>query len=334
MNDIKTNYNLMSLNTLGVSSKAQWCVEVFNEQQLIEGVKYALKERLDWRILGGGSNVILPESLAGLTILMRNKGIIELESKDGAQWVDVEAGETWHDFVVLAAKSGWHGLENLSFIPGTVGACPIQNIGAYGVEAGDFIEEVFFFDTKIKQPGSIKNKDCKFAYRDSIFKQDSSKIITKVRFKLAKQFKPNLEYAPLDKLKGKNISPVELVEIVKNVRNEKLPDPSAVPNAGSFFKNPVITQEHLSDLLTKHAVLPNFAVEGGFKVPAAWLIDHLGFKGHQEESGVGCYYKQPLVIVNYKHAAKTDILNFAEKVQTAVSAIFGINLEIEPVRLK
>ncbi len=282
-------------------------------------------------ILGGGSNSIFIEDFDGLVLVNEIKGIDVTLCEDGIRLV-VGGGENWHELVAYTVKQGWHGLENLALIPGSVGAAPIQNIGAYGLEVGERIEKVDVTSLETGERFSLSQQACAFGYRDSIFKrpENSKWIVTHVHFFLPNDLGPVTSYAELDALT--NPTAEDIFNTVIAVRRRKLPDPATLGNAGSFFKNPVIPAQHYEQLKQQYPSMPAFEVnDGQRKVPAAWLIDTAGFKG-QCHDGVCSYQHQPLVLVNQAATSGQAVIDFASAIIKKVEEVFGIRLEPE-VRL-
>ncbi|MFW8592562.1 UDP-N-acetylmuramate dehydrogenase [Glaciecola sp. 2405UD65-10] len=288
-------------------------------------------------ILGEGSNTVFTEDYCATVLLNRIKGITIKDDKTH-YLINVGAGENWHQLVEHCLRKGIGGFENLALIPGTVGAAPIQNIGAYGVEIERFIFKVEYLDTFTMTKASFSREECAFGYRDSVFKnqKQNERIITSVIFKLPKQYKLETSYSPLNTLKTP--SAFDIFEQVIRTRNEKLPKVSEFGNAGSFFKNPVVNQHVLENIKSRYPKVPVFKVEDSgaskhtlFKIPAAWLIDQLGFKG-KELGGIACYKNQPLVLVNLGRGTGAELLLLAREIRDSVKATFNITLENE-VRL-
>jgi UDP-N-acetylmuramate dehydrogenase len=285
-------------------------------------------------ILGGGSNILFTNDFDGLVIKMEIKGIKLLNETSTDVLISVGAGENWHLLVKYCVQKGWGGIENLSLIPGTVGAAPIQNIGAYGVEAKDSIQKIIAYDTQSNQWITLNNEACHFDYRNSIFKQEKNRyIISEVHFLLQKQ--PNLrtDYGAIrDVLHKKQIKQASIQDIsdaIIEIRSEKLPDPAVLGNAGSFFKNPTVSQTQFNQLKESHPNLVAFPISNSeYKIAAGWLIEQAGWKG-KKQGPVGCYEKQALVIVNYDHATGKEIFNFSESIIQSVNNKFGIQLERE-----
>ncbi|MBJ7503870.1 MAG: UDP-N-acetylmuramate dehydrogenase, partial [Polynucleobacter sp.] len=292
---------------------------------------------MPWRVLGGGSNVVLPSHLPGMTLLMEVGGQAIISNDQAATHIRVGAGVNWHEFVTWSLAQGLAGLENLALIPGTTGAAPIQNIGAYGVEVSNLIEAITAFDCQAQTFIEITPDDCQFAYRDSIFKRQPQRyIISTVTFSLPKNWVPQLQYADLTNFFStqKNLpSPTAIFDAVCTIRQKKLPDPKAIGNVGSFFKNPSVSQTQLTQLLNAHPKMIAYPQSNGsHKLAAGWLIDQCGFKGVQRGT-VGVYEKQALVLVNLGKGTATELLTLASEIQTVVQDRFGVLLEIEPVRM-
>jgi UDP-N-acetylmuramate dehydrogenase len=296
-------------------------------------MKEILEQNLPWRVLGGGSNVILPKVLSGATLLMNITGQEIISSDQNATAIAVGSGVNWHEFVAWTLENNLPGLENLALIPGTVGAAPIQNIGAYGVELSDYIDHIEAFDVTKKAFVTLSKEDCQFAYRDSYFKQHPQRfIVTKVVFKIPKCWEAKIRYADLAKQFQSNPNPSaeEIFLAVCKIRTHKLPDPKVIGNAGSFFQNPVIPNEQYETLLKKYAALVSYPdAPGKRKLAAGWLIDQCGFKG-QRMGNVGVYENQALVLVNHGNGTAQDILGLAKRIQDKVRKEFGVSLEIEP----
>lgn len=284
-------------------------------------------------VLGGGSNVLFPKLLHKTVLLNRIKGIEIIEENDVSVLVEVGAGENWHEFVEWAVERNYGGVENLSLIPGTVGAAPIQNIGAYGVELKDILVDVRFYHLEDKKWYQMVAAECAFGYRDSVFKRElKGKIfISKVRMRLSKAPQFNLSYGALKELKSKQeeLTVKEVSDAVIAIRQSKLPDPSELPNTGSFFKNPIVSAAFAEAIKVKYTDMPAYNMgDGKTKIPAAWLIDQCGFKG-KRYGDVGCYEKHALVIVNYGNASPQELRDHVNRVQDSVYEKFQIMLEPE-----
>ena len=328
-----SNLSLESRNTFGLPAIAELAYEITSPDQLPGLMANLLNEGGAWQVLGGGSNVVLPNALSGSTLLMNISGREIIDSNDHFTAVAVGAGENWHDFVVWTLEQNLPGLENLALIPGTVGAAPIQNIGAYGAEVADYLDSVEAFDCNEEAFVTLSKADCHFAYRDSYFKQNPERyIVTKVAFKIPKAWKPRLTYADLAKQFSDNplVSALEVFHAVCKVRSAKLPDPKVIGNAGSFFQNPIVDIAQYENLLAQHPNLVSYPdATGTRKLAAGWLIDQCGLKGYRSGSA-GVYEKQALVLVNHGGATANDILELANIIQGKVRERFGVELQIEP----
>lgn len=280
--------------------------------------------------------MLLTSDIDTLVIHVDIKGISVDKDLEEEVYVTVNAGENWHEFVLWCIEQNYGGLENLSLIPGNVGTCPIQNIGAYGVEVKDTITKVEAIEIASGKRVEFSNQECKFQYRDSIFKNESKGkyILTAVSFKLTKKNHTlNTSYGAIESfLKEKNILTPTIRDIsnaVITIRQSKLPDPEEIGNSGSFFKNPVISQTQFEQLLQKYPTIPSYTIsESEVKVPAGWLIEQAGFKG-QRFGDAGVHEKQALVLVNYANASGKEILELAQKIKTSILDLFNISLEIE-----
>jgi UDP-N-acetylmuramate dehydrogenase len=324
---------LKGRNTFGLDAVADIAYEITAPEQITAVMSQIAEQNLPWRVLGSGSNVILPKVLPGATLLM-NITEQEIISEDqNATVISVGGGVNWHEFVVWTLENNLPGLENLALIPGTVGAAPIQNIGAYGVEIADYIDSINAFDTKTNTFVTLSKEDCQFAYRDSYFKKHPQRcIVTNVIFNIPKAWQAKIHYADLAKQFEGNSNPTaeEIFLAVCKIRTHKLPDPKVIGNAGSFFQNPIIPNEQYETLLKKYAGLVSYPdAPGKRKLAAGWLIDQCGFKG-QRMGGVGVYENQALVLVNHGNGTAQDILGLAKCIQDKVRKEFGVSLEIEP----
>ena len=327
------NLGLKHRNTFGFDTSAELAYEITAPEQIPGVIAEVAEKKLPWRVLGGGSNVILPSALPGATLLMNIAGQEIISSDEKASYLAVGAGVNWHELVAWTLENDLPGLENLALIPGTVGAAPIQNIGAYGVEIADYIDSIEAFDAKNHAFVTLQNEACHFAYRDSYFKQNPHRfIVTKVVFKLPKAWQARIHYADLTKQFSENAnpSPEDIFLAVCRVRTHKLPDPKVIGNAGSFFQNPVIPVEQYETLLRAHTNLVSYPdAAGKRKLAAGWLIDQCGFKG-QRMGSVGVYEHQALVLVNHGGGTAQDILGLAKCIQEKVHDKFGVSLQIEP----
>ena len=320
-------------NTFGLDAVAELAYEIRSPEQIPAVMSEISKQKLPWRVLGGGSNVILPSALPGATLLIDILGQEILSSDEEATYLSVGAGVIWHELVAWTLENNMPGFENLALIPGTVGAAPIQNIGAYGVEIGEYIDRIEAFDAKDHAFVTLPKEACRFAYRDSYFKQNPGRfIVTKVVFKMPKAWQARIHYADLAKQFPADTtpSPEEIFLAVCKIRTHKLPDPKVIGNAGSFFQNPVIPNEQYETLLKTYTDLVSYPdLPGKRKLAAGWLIDQCGFKG-QRMGSVGVYENQALVLVNHGGGTAEDILGLAKCIRDKVHDKFGVTLQIEP----
>ena len=334
---VELDADLRPFNTFGLPARARYLARIECPEQVAPLLADTRFSGLPRFVLGGGSNIVLTSDVPGLVLQVAVRGR-ECVDED-AQWRYVRAGggENWHDFVRWTLDQGWPGLENLSLIPGTVGAAPVQNIGAYGLELAerfDSLEAVALDDGSSVR---FSAADCRFAYRDSVFKREAAGryLITAVIFRLPKTWEPQLAYAALaDELAA--CAPAELdahavSDAVIAVRSRKLPDPARLGNAGSFFKNPVVDAAHFEQLRERYPALPHYPQDDGrHKIAAGWLIEQCGWKG-RNLGGVGCYERQALVLVNRGGAQGEDVRHIASAIQQDVIERFGVVLEPEPI---
>ncbi|CAM4015963.1 UDP-N-acetylmuramate dehydrogenase [Aeromonas bestiarum] len=321
--------SLLTLNTLALDAHCLWLAEVAQVDDLQQLVTKPELTDLPRLVLGGGSNVLFCNDFAGLVVLNRLKGI-QLQD-EGEHWLlHVAAGEEWHQLVCHALQQGWYGLENLALIPGTVGAAPVQNIGAYGVELASFCAYVEAFNWQSGQLERIDAADCHFGYRDSIFKHEyqDSHFITAVGLRLPKAWTPVLAYGPLAAL-GDAPTAQAIFDTVCATRRAKLPDPAVLGNAGSFFKNPVVTRALADTLKQQYPHMPCYpAGEGQAKLAAGWLIDQCGLKGFAI-GRAAVHQEQALVLVNLGGASAMELIALAAHVRDSVEQKFGVVLEHE-----
>ncbi|MDX1489871.1 MAG: UDP-N-acetylmuramate dehydrogenase [Pseudohongiellaceae bacterium] len=331
---ITENVSLKHLNTFGVEAKARYFCQVDTHIILREALNFRRTNSLDCLVLGGGSNVLLTSDYDGLVLHNSLRGIRIERAADNKMLVTAAGGENWHQFVKYCLEHHCYGLENLALIPGNVGAAPIQNIGAYGCEVADFIRFVRVEDIYSGNIDVLTPSDCQFSYRDSVFKNElaGKKIILEVGFELLSEPEINLSYPALKQYfadKSLRPEPEQVFKAVCDIRSSKLPDPKVLGNAGSFFKNPVITKAQYDALISKHPNMPSYQLEQGeVKVPAAWLIDQAGLKG-LSVGDAQVHDKQALVIVNKGQASAEDITNLAKQVMHEVRARYDIALELE-----
>lgn len=330
--NIQENISLKAFNTFGIDATAKRFVSITSVYHLQE----LLKKEKNIFLISGGSNMLLTKNIEQLVVHLDCKGIsIDKEDEDFV-YLTVNSGENWHDFVLFCVEQNYGGVENLSLIPGNVGTCPIQNIGAYGVEVKDVITKVEAVEIASTKLHTFANKDCKFGYRNSIFKNEAKNkyAITSVSFKLTKQNHTlNTSYGAIEtELASKNITNPSLKEVsnaVTAIRKSKLPDPKKIGNSGSFFKNPVISKSHFLELQNQYPNIPSYIIsEDEIKVPAGWLIETAGFKG-KRFGNYGVHEKQALVLVNYGNATGKEIYALAQKIKETILNQFSIHLEIE-----
>ena len=330
--NIQENISLKKYNTFGIDVNAERFISISSVYELQE----LLKQEKDLFLLSGGSNMLLTKDIKNLVVHLNIKGISIDREHDNSVHLTVNAGENWHDFVLWAIEQGYGGIENLSLIPGNVGTCPIQNIGAYGVEVKDTITKVEAIEIATNKLVSFSNEECAFGYRNSIFKHNAKGkyIITSVCFELSKDnHKLNTSYGAIEKeLTDQNITNPTIKDVsnaVIAIRQSKLPDPKEIGNSGSFFKNPVISIELFNELKNKYPAIPSYPVsDSEIKVPAGWLIEQSGFKG-KRFGDYGVHEKQALVLVNYGDASGEEIFKLAQKIQQTIKENFKIDLEIE-----
>jgi UDP-N-acetylmuramate dehydrogenase len=328
---IQKNYNLSKLNTFGVTAYAKFFIEIQTELDLQELFLLPEFKNNEKFFLGGGSNVLFTKDFAGLVVLNKLKGIQVLEENTESVLLRAMGGEIWHDLISFVVSHGYWGIENLSLIPGTVGAAPMQNIGAYGAELKDTLENVEAFEIENGLKRIFKEEECELGYRDSIFKNKlkGKYFISAITLKLSKKEKKNITYKVLQEYLKKNKievkGPKDISEAVADIRRGKLPDPAVIGNAGSFFKNIFTTNEKLKSLLEKYPSMPFFEEGGIIKIPAGWLIEQCGWKG-KRIGNVGVHEKQALVLVNYGGATGEEVKNLSEQIIVSVLAKFGLKL--------
>ena len=331
---IQKNYDLTKLNTFGISACAKFFVELDKEAELPElfaAPEFKNNERL---FLGGGSNVLFTKDFDGIVVLNKLKGIEILEENSDSVKIRSMSGEVWHDLVKFIVDREYWGVENLSFVPGTVGAAPMQNIGAYGVELEEVLESIEAVDADTGEKKIFNPEECKLAYRESIFNSDwkGRYFITAVTFRLSKIPSPRVTYRHLKEYIEQNKVEVksskDISEAVTNIRKSKLPDPAVIANAGSFFKNVFLDEKKMKEILEKYPDLPYFEEGGTKKIPAGWLIEKAGWKG-KRMGNVGVHEKHALVLVNHGGGTGEEIKNLADEIIASVYEKFGIKLAPE-----
>ena len=332
---MQDHISLKPYNTFGIEVFAEHFIKVECLVSLKEALLWAQRQNLPVLLLGGGSNMVLTQDVKGLVIHLAFLGREVIEEGGEAVVVEAKAGENWHRFVEWTLEQGFNGLENLSLIPGTVGASPVQNVGAYGVEIKDCMHSLTALDRKTMQVVEMQVAECDFAYRESLFKRDKDRwVILAVRFNLTKSNVVHLGYGPVrDRLLAEGIeapTAKDVGRVISAIRREKLPNPSELGNAGSFFKNPVVSGAKAYELSQRFENLVQYPLVGGqVKLAAGWLIEQAGLKGYRV-GDAGVHRLQALVLVNYGSATGKEILALAEHVKKTVLEHFGVALEIEP----
>jgi len=328
---IQQHIDLQPFNTFRLKAKAEQFMQVRSLSQCQALLQDRACQQHNLFILGGGSNILLTKNIDALVLKMEIKGIKKQKETQEHVWLNVGAGETWHDVVTYCVENRYQGIENLALIPGTIGAAPMQNIGAYGVELKDTFATLNAIARKNGALHAFNKSDCQFGYRDSVFKNalKNQFIIVDVTIKLNKPcaYQFNTDYAALQQaLPKSDVDLQQIYETVMRIRQEKLPNPNHIPNAGSFFKNPIISNAQLNDLLSQYQHMPHFSVDENYsKVPAAWLIEQCGLKG-KRLGNVSTYSKQALVIINDQQASGSEIADFAQHIMDTVQKRFSIQL--------
>jgi UDP-N-acetylmuramate dehydrogenase len=336
---ISSNTSIQSFHSFGFELSTKYLIEIESLGDLHSlftdpSTNEMLSNPDGWMVMGEGSNMLFARDFLGSLLVMRIAGITLLKEDEEYVFIEAGAGEDWHSFVRYTLTQGWFGLENLSLIPGSVGAAPVQNIGAYGVEVEKYIIAVRVYDVIDRVEKTISHFECMFGYRDSIFKHQgrSRFIITHVWFRLEKLPNPVFDYTPIkDRFDQAGIRaphPLEISDAVMEIRRSKLPNPARIGNAGSFFKNPLISTLSFERLKSIHPGVPGYQMDDGVKVPAGWLIEQCGWKGYREGS-VGCFDKQALVLVHYGGGTPGDLLDLARRIRQSVFDRFAIRLEAE-----
>jgi len=332
---VQSDVSLKPFNTFGVEVKARWFVEAHNDSDVRDALAWASEKNVEVLVVGGGSNLLLTGDIDALVLRMASRGIRITHEDCGGAIVEAEAGEPWHPFVQDMLARGLSGLENLSLIPGTVGAAPMQNIGAYGVEIKDVFHSLVALDRQTGELREFALQDCAFGYRDSVFKHQVGRwLILRVRFKLSFAATLHLDYGPVrQRLQEQGIeqpTPIHVSRAICAIRSEKLPDPTVLGNAGSFFKNPVVPAELAGRIKQEHPGLVAYPQAGGqVKLAAGWLIEQAGWKGFRE-GDAGVHALQSLVLVNYGAATGLELLKLAQRIQADILERFGVSLEMEP----
>jgi len=330
---IQENISLRSYNTFGINVTARYFAAFTNNDELEELMTDA--SRLPTLILGGGSNILFTKDFDGLLLKNEIKGIVELHEDSEYVYVKAGAGENWHQFVLHCIQRNWAGVENLSLIPGSVGASPMQNIGAYGVEIDDVFWDLEAYHINERKIVTFTRSDCEFGYRESVFKKKYKDqfVILSVTFQLRKRPRFNTSYGAIEqelaRMGVSDLSIKAISDAVINIRSSKLPNPEEIGNAGSFFKNPSVSNEEYTRLKSAYeniAAYPN--ADGTIKLAAGWLIEQCGWKGFRN-GDAGCHAKQALVLVNYGNATGREIYQLSEEILQSVKGKFGVTLERE-----
>jgi UDP-N-acetylmuramate dehydrogenase len=332
---VQAGVSLKPFNTFGVEVQAKAFAEAHDDDDVRQALAYSAEHALPLLVIGGGSNLLLTTDIQALVLRMASRGI-RIISDDGERVIiEAEAGEGWHAFVLSTLEQGLSGLENLSLIPGTVGAAPMQNIGAYGVEIKDVFHSLTALDRQTGELREFTLSDCAFAYRDSVFKQQPGRwLILRVRLVLSRAANLHLEYGPVrQRLDEQGISqptPKDVSLAICAIRSEKLPDPAVLGNAGSFFKNPLVAASLAAELKREHPGLVGYPqADGQVKLAAGWLIEHAGWKGYRD-GDAGVHRLQSLVLVNYGTATGLQLLDLAQRIQIDIEQRYRVKLEMEP----
>ena len=334
--DIKENISLKAYNTFGIDVCTSKYVEVENEEDLQHLLSSNILNDYPFVILGGGSNIVFVDNFDGIVVHPTNKGIRIISETDTKAVIEAGAGEIWSELAWNMTKQGYYGLENLVEIPGCVGAAPIQNVGAYGVEAKDTIKYVVAYEIATGKKRVFSNSECMFGYRNSIFKNElkNQYIVISVAFSLSKTITTTINYGALsNKLSEQNITeptPLQIAECIAEIRSTKLPNPKEIGSVGSFFKNPIITHSHLEILKESYPNIVFYPADEHFKLAAGWLIEQCGWKG-RSLGQVGVYDKQALVLFNKGGCNGHEVINIANAIEADVESKFGVKLEREAI---
>lgn len=330
--------NIALKTTMSCPAQAREYYKITSQEALLALLTEHHWGSQDVMVLGYGSNTLFQTADQDVVIVCNILGRDLVDEDTETVCIRFGAGENWHDCVEWTLQQGFYGLENLALIPGLMGAAPIQNIGAYGAELADVFESLSCVDITTAEVSECSLEACQFAYRDSIFKGEwlEKKVITEVTLRLCKQPKRHTLSSLYPALQSQFLSnddvimPEQVFQTVCQVRSSKLPNPDELPNSGSFFKNPIVSESAYQTLQAKHDNIVAYAIEGGYKLAAGWLIEQAGLKGYSQENGIGCYEKQALVVINPEHCSGEAVLAFAGYVQSVVYEKFLVRLEIEP----
>jgi len=334
MMEVLEHFNLQHFNTFHVSAHARYFINITDTHCLRDALVFAKKKNLPYMMIGQGSNLLFREDYPGVILEMSIHGKRILEESGDTILVEAKSGENWHAFVQWSLDNQCYGLENLSLIPGTIGAAPVQNIGAYGVELCDVFESLEALEIETGETRTFNKSECQFSYRHSIFKGELKDqfIITSVIFRLSSKPNINIEYAALSNAlsdtPSKEITPELVSKTVCDIRRSKLPSPSKIGNAGSFFWNPSVPTEKFESLKTAYPDIIGYPEKDNVKLAAAWLIEKAGWKGYRE-GDVGVHEEHALVLVNHGHATGADLVGLSERIQASVYDKFGVRLTPE-----
>lgn len=330
--NLEENASLQRLSTMATPATARYLLHATSVREATGALAWAAAENLPVQVVGGGSNLVFCNNFPGLVLHMALKGR-RWDSLDGdTATLVLAAGENWHQAVLYAAAAGYRGIENLALIPGTAGAAPVQNIGAYGVELSDAFVSLSAWDRQRAEQVTLTAEDCRFGYRDSLFKHDPDRyLILEVRLALSRHRAYSLGYGELVQwFEGREpASPMAVAEAVMAVRRRKLPDPEQLPNTGSFFKNPVVPEAQWRALQQQWPEMVAYPTANGVKLAAGWLIDQCGWKGFRNRT-VGVHHRQALVLVNHSAGTGADVLALARRIRDDVRERYGVTLEMEP----
>jgi len=336
--NIRENHSLLKYNTFGIDARCRYFIEYNNIDELRQALSFTQSKQLKMMHIGGGSNLLFTKDYDGIVLHATSKNIKIVHETEDSVHVQADAGVVWDDFVAWTISHQYYGLENLSYIPGEVGASAVQNIGAYGVEACACINSVNTIEIESSAVRTFSVEECDYGYRHSIFKKEEhgKYIITSVIYELKKTFTPNLGYKALSSLvqekgyKSEDLTAAILRELIIDVRNNKLPHPNHIGSAGSFFMNPIVSTDKFKSLAEVFPQMPFYPTPGGIKLSAGWLIDQAGWKG-TTIGKAGVYPKQALVLVNYGGATGEDIVNLAKRIQEDVKLKFDIDIYPEVI---
>lgn len=335
---LKENFSLLRHNTFGIDAYCRLFIEYSDISELKEALKKVKEMHVPMLHIGGGSNLLFTKDYEGVVLHAGSKNIKIIKETEDNIYIEADAGVVWDEFVEWTIKHGSFGLENLSLIPGEVGASAVQNIGAYGIEVCQYIDRVKTLEVATEKYHEFKNEECNYGYRHSIFKGElyGKQIVTSVVYKLSKVFTPHLEYGALKtqlekhNLNAKDITAQQLRKLIIDIRNEKLPNPNDIGSAGSFFMNPIVSEEKFVALYQQYPTIPHYPAKNGIKLSAGWLIDQAGWKGKKFKNA-GVYEKQALVLVNNGGATGDDVVQLAQSIQKDIMEKFGINIKPEAI---